>query len=807
MKVSVNWLRDYLPIELPAAQLSEKISRTAVEVEGLYQPKGNMKKIVIAKVLSVVPHPDSDHMVITQLDAGEDEPIQVVTGAPNVAEGQTVVLAKHGSVIGDNKKIRKGKLRGEPSNGMLAALQEIGFDDKISPKDFEDGIWVFNDVDATDLKPGEDALKVLGLDDDVLETGITPNRADLFSMNGTAWEVAAILSEEPVLPTFELNEVDEKTSDVISSTAPAELASKYAVRVVKNVTVKDSPLWLQRRLWTMGIRPISNIVDITNYMLLMYGQPMHAFDLNALPAAEVHVRRAADKEQIKTLDGVEREASAEDIVIASGDEALMFAGVMGGESTEVTGQTTDIVLEGAIFDPKSIRHTARDQNLHSEASMRFERGVNVADTFTALDHAAVLVAELAGGQVTSGRVVAQDFAYEAPVVSVSVAYVNHVLGTTITSDEIAAIFDRLFFEYEVNDDVFSVTVPARRWDITIAADLIEEIARLYGYDNLPTTLPTGDTTPGKLTAQQRLVRASRHVLEGLGLNQAISYVLTTPEKANRFALHDGQPVQLDYPMSQDRQQTRSSLLTSLLDDVAYNKARKQTDVALYEQGRVFVSDGDLTKQPQEIEHLAGVITGNVAERTWAEQAQAADFYTIKGIVEQLLTNYGFADDVAFVVNTVREDMHPGRTADIYVGNVLIGFVGQIHPLTAKEYRINETFAFELNLTAIIELTKVTGRYEAISRYPAVSRDLAILVNRDIPAAQIELAIKQAGGKHLHDIVIFDVYTGENVPSDMKSIAVGLTFVNAEQTMLDDETSQKVDHIASALAEQFGAEIR
>ena len=447
MKVSVNWLRDYLPIALPASQLAEKISRTAVEIEGQYQPKGNMKKVVIAKVLSVVPHPDSDHMVITQLDAGEDEPIQVVTGAPNVAEGQTVILAKHGSVIGDNKKIRKGKLRGEVSNGMLAALQELGFEDKVAPKDFEEGIWVFNDVDAANLKPGEDALTVLGLDDDILETGITPNRADLFSMNGTAWEVAAILSEEPTLPNFELTETAEQTSDLISATAPAELATKYAVRVVKNVTVKDSPLWLQRRLWTMGIRPISNIVDITNYMLLMYGQPMHAFDLNALPEPEVHVRRAHDKETIKTLDGVTREAAAEDIVIASGDEALMFAGVMGGETTEVTRETTDIVLEGAIFEPKSIRHTARDQNLHSEASMRFERGVNVEDTFTALDHAAALVAELADGQVTAGRVVAQDYAYEAPVVDVSVNRVNHVLGTNITTAEIAAIFDRLFFDY------------------------------------------------------------------------------------------------------------------------------------------------------------------------------------------------------------------------------------------------------------------------------------------------------------------------------------------------------------------------
>ena len=807
MKVSVNWLRDYLPIALPASELAEKISRTAVEVEGQYQPKGNMKKVVIAKVLSVVPHPDSDHLVITQLDAGEDEPIQVVTGAPNVAEGQTVVLAKHGSVIGDNKKIRKGKLRGELSNGMLAALQELGFEDKVAPKDFEDGIWVFNDIDAADLQPGEDALTVLGLDDDVLETGITPNRADLFSMNGTAWEVAAILSEEPTLPAFELNETDEQTSDVIEATAPAELASKYAVRVVKNVTVKDSPLWLQRRLWTMGIRPISNIVDITNYMLLMYGQPMHAFDLNALPEAEVHVRRAHDKEAIKTLDGVAREASADDIVIASGDEALMFAGVMGGESTEVTHATTDIVLEGAIFEPKSIRHTARDQSLHSEASMRFERGVNVEDTFTALDHAAALVAELADGQVTAGRVVAQDYTYEAPVVDVSVDRVNHVLGTTITAAEIAAVFDRLFFDYEENDNVFSVTIPARRWDITIAADLIEEIARLYGFDNLPATLPTGETTPGKLTPKQQLVRASRHALEGLGLNQAISYVLTTPEKADRFKLHEGEPIQLDYPMSQDRQQTRSSLLTGLLDDVAYNVARKQTDVALYEQGRVFVSDGDLTKRPQEIEHLAGVLSGNITERTWVQKAQAADFYVLKGIVEQLLKNYDFVEPVHFVANTVREDMHPGRTADIYVGNTLIGFVGQIHPMTAKEYRINETFAFELNLDEIIALPKHQGRYEAISRYPAVSRDLAILVDRDVPASRIEEAIQQAGGKHLHDIVIFDVYTGGNVPSDMKSVAFGLTFINAEQTMLDEETNQTVDHIAGALAEQFGAEIR
>ena len=807
MKVSVNWLRDYMPIDVPANELAEKISRTTVEIEGQYQPKGNMKNIVIAKVLSVEPHPDSDHMVITQVDAGEDEPIQIVTGAPNVAAGQTVILAKHNSIVGGGQKIKKGKLRGVVSNGMLAALQELGMDDKVSPKDFEDGIWVFNDVDAADLIPGEDALQVLGMDDDVLETGITPNRADLFSMNGTAWEVAAILSQEPTLPTFKLAESSEKTADIISATAPADLAPKYGVRVVKDVVVQDSPLWLQRRLWTMGIRPISNVVDVTNLMLLTYGQPLHAFDLDTLPTNELTVRTARSAEKITTLDGVEREAAAGDIVIASGDEALMFAGVMGGQSTEVTTKTTNIVLEGAIFEPKAIRHAARDQNLHSEASTRFERGVNVEDTFTALDHAAALIAEIAGGTVTAGRVVAQDFDYEAPVVSVSTAHVNHVLGTTITTAEIAAIFDRLFFTYDVQDDEFTVTVPARRWDITIPADLVEEIARLYGYDNLPATLPTGATTPGKLTPKQAFIRATRHDLEGLGLNQAISYVLTTPEKATHFKLHDGSAVQLDYPMSQERQHTRGSLLTGLLDDVAYNVARKQTDVALYEQGRVFVANGDANQLPTEIEHVAGVMTGNVAARTWAQAAQKADFFALKGMVERLLANYALLETIKFVPTTARPEMHPGRTADIYVGETLVGFIGQIHPLTAKAYKINETFAFELDMDGIFTLPKVKDGYQVVSRFPAVSRDLAILVDRQVAAADLKAAIVTAGGALLHDVEIFDVYTGANVADDKKSLAYALTFVDPEKTLIDEDINAAVERITTALADQFDAEIR
>lgn len=804
MNISVDWLKEYLPISLPVNELAEKISRTAVEVEEQIDLQGDMKNIVIAKVLSVASHEDSDHLVVTQLDAGEDEPVQVVTGAPNVAAGQTVILAKHKSVIADGVKIKKGKLRGVPSNGMLTALQELGLEEKVSPKAFDAGIWVFSDEDAAKLNAGDNALEVLGFDDHVIELGITPNRADMLSMNGTAWEVAAILDEELTLPTFDLVETAEQASDMIKVSADAALAPKYGVRVIKNVTVGDSPLWLQQRLWKMGIRPISNVVDVTNLMLLTYGQPLHAFDYQNLPEAELHVREAVAGEKITTLDGQERETSAGDLVIASGDEALMFAGVMGGQSTEVTAETRDVVLEAAIFESKAIRHAARDQNLHSEASQRFERGVDMTMTFQALDHAAALIAEIAGGDVLSGQVIAQDTPYVAQEVTVSVADINHVLGTDIQVDEVAAIFARLGFEFVEADTVFTVTVPARRWDITIPADLIEEVARLYGYDNLPATLPTGETTPGQLTPKQSLLRATRHTLEGLGLNQAISYVLTTPEKATQFTLTPSTPVELSYPMSQDRRATRGSLLTSLLDDVAYNTARNQNDLALYEQGRVFAAQGD-DQQPLETEHVAGVLTGNFHARNWDQAAQLADFFTLKGIVEQLVANWGLT--AQFVPNRERADMHPGRTADIVINNDVVGFIGEVHPLTAKAYKVNQTFAFEMDMEKIAEYHEMGTQYNVVSRFPSISRDLAILVDRDVKSADLMTVIRENGGEDLKHVTVFDVYTGSNVSDDKKSVAYSLRFENAAHTLVDEDINAAITNISDALHVAFSAEIR
>lgn len=809
MKVSVNWLRDYVDLQLPVNELAEQISRTSVEIEGQYQPQGKMKKIVIAKVLSVVPHPDSDHLVITQIDAGQVEPIQIVTGAPNVATGQTVILAKHGAVIGNGVKIKKGKLRGEVSNGMLCALQEIGMDDAIVPQPLEDGIWVFDEEDAKALTPGEDALHVLGLDDDILETGITPNRADMLSMNGTAYEVAAMLDQPVKMPTFTLNEAQALTQDTLTVKADARMAATYAARVIQKVRVKNSPLWLQRRLWNMGIKPVNNVIDAVNYTLLTYGEALHAYDLQSLPAAELHVQMASGDEILVTEDGVSHTAHPGDLLVMSGQEPVMFAGIMGTAKTQVTKATQDVVLEAGIFEAKTVRRTARDQNLHTESSQRLERGVDVDQTLVALDYAAALIAELGQGQVLQDAVVAQVQKLDLPVVTLHLSHLQAVLGSEITTQEVAHIFEQLQFDYEQQGDAFVVTVPSRRWDISIEADLVEEIARIYGYDRLPATLPVGATTPGKLNAKQQLIRASRHILEGLGLNQAMSYVLTTPEKAQNFKIHldqAGEPIQLAYPMSQDRQQTRSSLLTGLLDDVAYNVARKQNDVALYEQGRVFsVQPGAV--QPIEKEHLAGVMTGAWQTRNWSQTAQDVDFYTVKGLVEQLLTNYNFVDSVRFMATNQRLEMHPGQTADIYVGETLIGMVGQIHPITAKAYKVGKVFGFELDLQAIMDLPKVTDQYEAISRYPAISRDLAILVDAAVTAETLRQALVKAGGKYLKQIDIFDVYTGEHVPGGKKSLAYTLTFVNREQTLTDEIVNTAMDRIETVLRDEFAAEIR
>lgn len=805
MRISYAWLRDYLKLDIPADELAEKIERTAVEVDGVIRPSDGLKKVVVGDVLECVPHPDSDHLHICQVDVGEADPIQIVCGAPNVAAGEKVIVALPNSWIGNHTKIKRSKMRGVVSNGMLCALDELGFDEKLVPKEVADGIFIL----PADAKPGEPVFSYIGMDDEIIDMSVTPNRGDMLSMNGTAHELAAIYDQTPTMPTVELTEdANDLADDDLSVTVQADeqAVPMYKMRLIKNVTIKPSPLWLQIRIWNAGMRPINNVVDATNYILMQYGQPLHAFDFDSLTNGQVNVRFAKAGEQLTTLDGEQRDLDATDLVICSDDRPICLAGTMGGLDSEVTDKTTAIALEGAIFDAVKIRKTAHNHNLHSEASMRYERGIDHSATETALDAAAALIAELGDGTVTTGVVVGRDEDVQPAVVKISLSRVNHVLGTELSLETVAAIFKRLAFPTTVDGETYTVTIPARRWDIHIPADLIEEVARLYGYDNLPSTLPTGQPTIGKLNETQQIIRDSRKLMESAGLTQAISYSLTTEAKAKAFAMHASEVTKLDFPMSSERSALRLNLISGLLDDLAYNNARKEQDVALYEEGRVFFSQPEQVR-PKEVEHIAGAITGSMVQTAWDTAATPVDFYQIKGIVAGYLKSLALAGPVSYATSTTHPEMHPGRTADIYVGEDLVGFVGEIHPATAKAYKVRETYVFELDLDALIAQPKEHQQYQTISKFPSITRDVAMLIDDKVTNAAIVQLITDKGGAHLQQVQLFDVYNGKHVPEGKKSLAYTLTYQDQNGTLVDEEITKAFEKVLAALTETFGAEIR
>ncbi|VDG19859.1 phenylalanine--tRNA ligase subunit beta [Lactobacillus sp.] [Lactiplantibacillus mudanjiangensis] len=805
MKISYAWLRDYLQLDIPADELAEKIERTAVEVDGVIRPSEGLKKVVVGHVLECVEHPDSDHLHICQVDVGEEEPIQIVCGAPNVAAGEMVIVALPNSWIGGHTKIKRSKMRGVVSNGMLCALDELGFDEKLVPKEVADGIFIL----PADATPGEPVFSYLGMDDEIIDMSVTPNRGDMLSMNGTAHELAAIYDQTPKMPTVALTEdANDLADDALTVTVEADEhdVPTYKMRLIKNVTIKPSPLWLQIRIWNAGMRPINNVVDATNYILMQYGQPLHAFDYDKLSAGHVNVRLAKAGEKLTTLDDEERDLLPTDLVICSDDQPICLAGTMGGLATEVTNETTTIALESAVFDAVRVRKTAHNHGLHSEASMRYERGIDHSATQTALDAAAAMIAELGDGTVATGTVAGREETIAPVVVDITLSRINHVLGTDLTMDTVADIFRRLDFPTTINEDTLTVTIPARRWDIHIPADLIEEVARLYGYDNLPSTLPTGQPTIGKLNETQQLIRDTRKLMESAGLTQAISYSLTTPAKAQAFELHASEVTKLDFPMSSERSALRLNLISGLLDDLAYNNARKEQDVALYETGRVFFSQPEQVR-PHEVEHLAGAITGSMVPAEWGIAAQPIDFYQIKGIVAGYLKSLALADPITYVASADHPEMHPGRTADIYVGDRLVGFVGQVHPNTTKAYKIRETYVFELDLAALIALPKERQQYQPISKFPSITRDVAMLINDDITNAQVVDLITDKGGAHLRSVKLFDVYNGKHVPAGKKSLAYTLTYQDQNATLVDDDVTAAFDKVLKALTTEFDAEIR
>ncbi|HDK4146421.1 TPA: phenylalanine--tRNA ligase subunit beta [Staphylococcus aureus] len=800
MLISNEWLKEYVTIDDSVSNLAERITRTGIEVDDLIDYTKDIKNLVVGFVKSKEKHPDADKLNVCQVDIGEDEPVQIVCGAPNVDAGQYVIVAKVGGRLPGGIKIKRAKLRGERSEGMICSLQEIGISSNYIPKSFESGIYVFSEAQV----PGTDALQALYLDDQVMEFDLTPNRADALSMIGTAYEVAALYNTKMTKPETTSNELDLSANDELTVTIENEdKVPYYSARVVHDVTIEPSPIWMQARLIKAGIRPINNVVDISNYVLLEYGQPLHMFDQDAIGSQQIVVRQANEGEKMTTLDDTERELLTSDIVITNGQTPIALAGVMGGDFSEVKEQTSNIVIEGAIFDPVSIRHTSRRLNLRSESSSRFEKGIATEFVDEAVDRACYLLQTYANGKVLKDRVSSGELGAFITPIDITADKINRTIGFDLSQNDIVTIFNQLGFDTEINDDVITVLVPSRRKDITIKEDLIEEVARIYGYDDIPSTLPVFDkVTSGQLTDRQYKTRMVKEVLEGAGLDQAITYSLVSKEDATAFSMQQRQTIDLLMPMSEAHASLRQSLLPHLIEAASYNVARKNKDVKLFEIGNVFFANGE-GELPDQVEYLSGILTGDYVVNQWQGKKETVDFYLAKGVVDRV------SEKLNLEFSYRRADiggLHPGRTAEILLENKVVGFIGELHPILAADNDLKRTYVFELNFDALMAVSVGYINYQPIPRFPGMSRDIALEVDQNIPAADLLSTIHAHGGNILKDTLVFDVYQGEHLEKGKKSIAIRLNYLDTEETLTDERVSKVQAEIEAALIEQ-GAVIR
>lgn len=798
MLVSIKWLKDYVDTQgLAPADLGEKITRSGIEVDAVIDRSHGMTNVVVGYVESCVKHPEADKLSICQVNVGE-ETTQIICGAPNIAAGQKVIVARPGASLPGGMKIKKAKLRGEESNGMICSLQELGIEGKLVPKVYAEGIYVLPE----DAEVGSDVIANFDLDDTVLELGLTPNRADAMSMLGVAYEVGAILSEDVKLPESSYTEAADSAESMLTLNVDAPEANPlYVAKVIRNIEVKESPMWLQQRLMAAGVRPHNNVVDVTNYVLMEYGQPLHAFDYDSLKTGNITVRQAKEGEKITTLDDTERTLSAHNLVITNGEEPVALAGVMGGANSEVSDSTTTIVIESAYFASGSIRQTSKDHSLRSDASSRYEKGVDPNRVIPAAERAASLIAELAGGEVLAGSLVFDQLDREEKIVKVSPDFINTRLGMKIPFEDMMEILGRLKFNTDAINGQLVISVPTRRQDIQIEEDVVEEIARLYGYDEIPATLPVTEAAPGGLTPYQEKRRIVRKVLEGAGLLQATTYSLTSEKSATQFALTETETTKLLMPMSEERSTLRQSLLPHLLESVSYNTARRMDSVALYETGAVFLKTDD--ELLNEEEHLAIAMTGLWLDHSWQGEKKEVDFFVLKGIVEGLAKRLGV--ELAFERGQM-DGLHPGRTAFIMLNGNRIGVIGQLHPTEQKARDLKNTVVMELNLSALLEVQLDALVYTPVPRYPSISRDVALVLSKIVEAGTIEAVIRNAGGKLLKDVRVFDLYEGDKMEEGKKSVAFSLTYFDPEKTLTDEEVTNAHEKVLSALTE-VGAELR
>lgn len=810
MQVSIKWLKDYIDFTETPEQLADKLTMAGIPVENVVDPGEGLEKVVTGRIEKLEPHQNSDHLQICTMNVGLAENIIIVTGAQNVAEGQVVPVAMVGAHLPNGMKISKGKLRGVASNGMLCSAQELKLDLEKLPEEQKTGIFIL----PSDTPVGIPAKDVLGLNDVVLEFELTANRADCFSVFGLVREIAAITGNKPHFPEIKVNEDDNtKLNDIFSvEIADPDLCSRFSTRMLKNVKIGPSPEWMQQRLEGAGIRSINNVVDVTNFVMIELGHPMHAYDYDKITGKKLIARRAIEGEELHTLDDTSRKAKGEMLVIADSEKAAGLAGIMGGFETEITDTTTTVVLESADFYGPCIRRTARACGLSSEASGRFERGVDSETTIKALDRAAQLLQEMGACTVCEGIVDVYPNPKQANYVTFTPEQINHHLGTNIAKNVMLNIITSVGFDVtkDENDEI-TVKVPSWRNDVTCMADISEEIARLHGFDKIKSTLPNGVSMQGTQSAKQTFIDKVKASLSSQGLYETISFALTNEETFNKLNIPQDSPlrkaVPIMNPLSDEYPLVRTTLLSSIFDNLARNLARKNDDVALFEVGSVFFPKAlPVTELPDEVVKIAGAITGRRNAQGWNQANDMVDFYDAKGIIEELFANLRVT---RYTVEAgTHYAMHPGKTALFKKGRDVIATVGEVHPAVLSAYGITKpVYIFELDATTVMKYMAKDLKYKALPKYPATSRDLAMLVDVDVNAADIEKAMTKAAGQNLTQITLFDVYTGKQVEEGKKSLAFSLTFQSNDKTLTDAEIDPAIEKIMAKLQKDFNANLR
>ena len=788
--ISLNWVKDYIDLNgEDLKELAVKVTKAGVNVEKVVT--NHIDNLVVGKVLECKPHPDSDHLNICKVDVGIDTR-QIVCGASNVRKDLKVIVALPGAVLPGNFEIKDGKIRGEESHGMICALFELGLEEK-NEENYNKGITELDE----DAPIGANALDYLGLDDTLYELDVHKHRNnDCYYHIGFAYEIGSIINKTVTLPDTSYNEINDNINNYFSLEVNTDKCPYYLAKMVKDIEIKESPDFIKKRLVSAGMRPINNVVDISNYVMLEFGQPMHFFDKDKLGSKTV-VRDALDNEQITTLDNKERTLNTNDIVITDGSKSVCIAGVMGGLNTEVDDNTKTILIESAIFDAVSIRNTASKLNLKSEASIRYGKGLNYEYTLMAINRACHLLEKYANAKILTG-IVTHDILDKIPkVANFKGEEVNKLLGITISDSDMEKELTRLGFTYELNNSEFKVTIPNRRLDMDAnVADIAEEIGRLYGYHNLTSTLPKVKTRRGVYVGDVLYRKEVSKRLRTLGLNEVKTYTLTSPEMAKIFKDETMENIVLPNPMSTDKSVVRTSIIPSLLNVYDYNKARGVKDINIYEISKVY----DINYN-EEIK-VSGLLKGNYITNNWNNSSVAVDFYIVKGIIENILNYLGFKNRYDFKVEELN-DMHPGMSATILVDREKIGYLGRIHPSLKKD----EIYVFEFSLTKLISKKIKPLKFKEVSKYPEVNKDLAFIVKKDVTVKEIMDQIKKFGGRMLTNVDVFDVYVGENVADDEKSIAFSLTFSDSTKTLSDEEVTKVFDKIITEVESKLNAKLR